>query len=510
MRVTDITPKNANAETKERWAAYGRVSSKSVEQLHSFAAQIRYYKDYFKNRADCELVDLYMDEGISGTDMYKRDEFLRMIDDCKRGKIDKIITKSVSRFARNTEELLNVIRLLKNIGVSVYFEEQNINTEKLNAEMILTFPGMAAQKESEIISGNLRWSYKKRMESGEYNCTKTPFGYDLINGKLQINEKEADIIREIFNLYLQGKGIHAIAEILNERKIKKRYTDNKWDHYNILYILNNERYMGDALLQKKYTTDIFPHRKVKNVGQKPKYYVENSNIPIVSKEIFEKARQLRSKKIKTSGEIIKYPLSKKIYCAECGGVYKRVNRKGQNAAWMCMRTSTGVSHCKSKRISENAVYNTFFNVFNTLKSYRIEIIEKYIFEINRLNETVSDIEDKIKEIDIKVANLSAKNLVITKLYTNGSLAVADYNERSSEINAKLAELRAARKKLIGEERNNQVAEINELNEIIQNTPFISEFNEEIFNATVEKIIIDDDNIITFCLVGGLKIEEEVK
>ena len=119
MRVTDITPKNANGEMKERWAAYGRVSSKSAEQLHSFAAQIRYYKDYFKNRSDCELVDLYMDEGISGIDMYKRDEFLRMIDDCKRGKIDKIITKSVSRFARNTEELLNVIRLLKNIGVSV-------------------------------------------------------------------------------------------------------------------------------------------------------------------------------------------------------------------------------------------------------------------------------------------------------------------------------------------------------------------------------------------------------
>ena len=228
MRVTDITPKNANAEKKERWAAYGRVSSKSAEQLHSFAAQIRYYKDYFKNRADCELVDLYMDEGISGTDMYKRDEFLRLIDDCKRGKIDKIITKSVSRFARNTEELLNVIRLLKKIGVSVYFEEQNINTEKLNAEMILTFPGMAAQKESETISGNLRWSYKKRMESGDYNCTRTSFGFKLVDGKLQIDEEEAVIVREIFDLYLQGHGMQKIVDTLNDKNVKKRYNDKQW------------------------------------------------------------------------------------------------------------------------------------------------------------------------------------------------------------------------------------------------------------------------------------------
>ena len=509
MRVTDITPKNANAETKDRWAAYGRVSSKSAEQLHSFAAQIRYYKDYFKNCADCELVDLYMDEGISGTDMYKRDEFLRMIDDCKHGKIDKIITKSVSRFARNTEELLNVIRLLKNIGVSVYFEEQNINTEKLNAEMILTFPGMAAQKESETISGNLRWSYKKRMESGEYNCTKTPFGYDLIDGELKINEKEADIIKEVFNLYLQGYGIYAIVEILNERKIKKRYSNKKWRYRNIQYILNNERYMGDAVLQKNYTTETFPHKKAGNHGQKPKYYVENSNIPIVSREIFEKARKLRNEKIKKQAEIIKSPLSNKIYCAECGGAYRRVNNKGQNPSWMCMRTSTGVLHCKSKRLSEISIYNAFVNVFNTLKAYRTEIIERYMHDINRLNASVSVTDEKIKEIDTKIANLSAKNLVITKLYTNGSLSVADYNERSSEINAKLAELRVARKKLIGEERDNQVAEIGELNEVINNTSFISEFNEEIFNATVEKIIVGSDNVITFCLVGGLRVDEEV-
>ena len=509
MKITDITPKTIQSERKERWAAYGRVSSKSLEQLHSFAAQIRYYKEFFNERPECELVDMYFDEGLSGTEMKKRDEFLRMIDDCKRGKIDKIITKSVSRFARNTEELLTVLRLLKSVGVSVYFEEQKIDTDRLNIEMIVTFPGMAAQKESETISGNLRWSYKKRMESGEYNCTRTPFGFKFVDGELQVDEEEAVIVREIYDLYLHGYGMQQIVDILNDKNIKKRYNDKKWYKSNLLYIFNNERYMGDAVLQKKCTTDIFPHKKIKNVGQKPKYYVENSNIPIISKETFEKMQQLRQEKGRTIGTKIKYPLSDKIYCAECGGAYRRENNNGQKASWNCMRTSTGVSHCKSKRISENAVYNAFINVFNTLKAYRTEIIEKYIFEINRLNESVSDIDEKIKEIDIKVANLSAKNLVITRLYTNGSLSVADYNEQASEINAKLAELRADRKKLIGEERNNQVTEINELNEIIKNTPFILEFNEEMFNATVEKIIVGGDNLITFCLVGGLKVEEEV-
>ena len=509
MRITDITPQKTVAGKKERWVAYGRVSSKSIEQLHSFTAQIRHYTDYFKTRPGCELVDLYMDEGISGTDMYKRDEFLRMIDDCKREKVDKIITKSVSRFARNTEELLNVIRLLKSIGVSVYFEEQNINTEKLNAEMILTFPGMAAQKESETISGNLRWSYKKRMESGEYNCTRTPFGYKWVNGELQINEAEAAIIREIFKLYLQGNGIQKIADILNERKIEKRYGYAEWHKNTILYILNNERYMGDAVLQKKCTTDTFPHKKIKNKGQKPKYYVENSNIPIISREIFEKSKQMRKDKGKASVEIIKYPLSNKIFCSECGSAYRRETKVGQKIFWHCMRTAVGVSHCKSKRLSEDCIYNAFVNVFNTLKAYRTEIIENYMYEINRLNASISDIEDKIKDIDVKVANLSAKNLVITKLYTNGSLSVADYNAKTFEITTKLAELRAERKKLLGEERDRQIVELIELNETIKISPYISDFNEELFNATIDKIIVGSDNLVTFCLVGGLKIKEEV-
>ena len=509
MRVTDITPKNANSETKVRWAAYGRVSSKSAEQLHSFAAQIRYYKDYFKNRADCELVDLYMDEGISGTDMYKRDEFLRMIDDCKRGKIDKIITKSVSRFARNTEELLTVLRLMKGVGVSVYFEEQKIDTDKLNIEMIVTFPGMAAQKESETISGNLRWSYKKRMESGEYNCTRTPFGYKLVNGKLEINENESAIIQKIFNMYLQGMGIQQIADKLNEQKAEKRYGYKKWGKSTILYILNNERYMGDAVLQKKCTTETFPHKKVKNTGQKKKYYVENSNPPIISKEVFEKTKLLLNSK-KIGNVVVKnFPLTGKIFCAECGGVYRRQQNKGNKAYWTCMRSASGVTHCKSRRVNEESMYNILINSFNTLKAYREEIVEKYMVETERIESAISDFESEIKSINKEIADLSARSHIITRLYTSGALSVIDYNKQTEDISAKIASLRSKRKVLTETKKSDTATRADRFNEILKETQFLSEFNEDIFDEILDSVKIDERNSITIRYGGWLSIKEKI-
>ena len=219
MHITDITPTLQKKTEKIRLAPYCRVSSDSADQLHSFAAQIRYYSEYAKRHPECELVDIYADEGITGTDMSKRDDFLRLLRDCKKGLIDRIITKSVSRFARNTEELLETLRMLKSIGVSVYFEEQGIDTDKMNMEMIVTFPGMAAQQESETISGNLRWSIRKRMESGEYNCTYPAFGFNQKNGVMTINETEAIVVRRIFDLYLQGYGLQKIAAILNAEGI---------------------------------------------------------------------------------------------------------------------------------------------------------------------------------------------------------------------------------------------------------------------------------------------------
>lgn len=233
-----------------RLAAYCRVSSDSSDQLHSFAAQIKYYSEYCKRHPEYKFVDIYADEGITGTSMEKRDDFRRMLRDCKKGLIDRIIVKSMSRFARNTEEMLTALRALEQMEVSVYFEEQGLDTKSMNSEMFATFPGMVAQQESVSISQNMRWSYKKRMESGEFNCCAPAYGFDLINGKLVINETEAAVIRRIFDLYLQGYGTPAISKILNEDGVPRRHGYEKWLPSSINYVLNNERYMGDALLQK--------------------------------------------------------------------------------------------------------------------------------------------------------------------------------------------------------------------------------------------------------------------
>ena len=263
MKVIDITPQLQKKE-KKRLAAYCRVSSDSEDQIHSFAAQIRRYSTYAKEHPEYELVDVYADEGLTGTDMNKRDELLRMLRDCRAGKIDRIIVKSVSRFARNTIELLETLRMLKELDVSVYFEEQGLLTEQLNSEMIVTFPGMAAQKESEAISGNLRWSYQKRMRSGDFNCCTPAYGYMMKNGQLEVYEDEAEVVRRIFKMYMDGMGIQAIAQKLNEEGVPRRIGRKDWKHTGVRYILTNERYKGDAMLQKRFTTETLPYTYMGN------------------------------------------------------------------------------------------------------------------------------------------------------------------------------------------------------------------------------------------------------
>lgn len=215
MKIIDITPQADRQRRKIRLAGYCRVSTKSEDQEHSLAAQILYFTNYAKEHPEYELVDVYADEGITGTDMEKRDDLNRLLRDCRMGKIDRIICKSISRFARNTEELLHMMRMLKEFGVSIYFEDKDIDSDKLNSEMFVTFPGMAAQQESEAISGNVRWSIQKRMKTGDFNCTFAAYGFDQKNGELIVKEDEAEVVRKIFYMYLQGNGLQTIANRLN-------------------------------------------------------------------------------------------------------------------------------------------------------------------------------------------------------------------------------------------------------------------------------------------------------
>ena len=508
MNITQIMPTVQITAKKIRLAPYCRVSSDSADQLHSFAAQIRYYSDFTNKHSEYELVDIYADEGITGTDMSKRDDFLRLPRDCKKGLIDRIITKSVSRFARNTEELLETLRMLKSIGVSVYFEEQGIDTDKMNMEMIVTFPGMAAQQESETISGNLRWSIRKRMESGEYNCTYPAFGFNQKNGVMTINETEAIVVRRIFDLYLQGYGLQKIAALLNAEGIPRREGQSRWYNCTVKYILKNERYMGDAVLQKKYRTDTLPYKQKNNHGERQQYYVENSNPPIISKETFLKVQEmLRSKKAPT--ERTQSVLKGKIQCPECGWNFRRQKINGKNY-WICSGRSSGETDCKHRRVREDMIYEAFISMMYKLKGERKYLLEALIHQFEQMQNRASKSNERIRQIDKEIADLGARNLVISKLHTNGVLNAVAYSAQSADINNKIAILRAERKKKLAEDEDDELLDtLKTLNEIIEEYQLANEFDEELFEQIVERITVNDNTSITFHLIGGVDLTEEI-
>ena len=478
MRVVELTPNQIIEDVKKiRLAAYCRVSTDKADQLNSFVNQIKYYTDYTKKNPQYELVEIYADEGLTGTDMKKRSEFNRLLDDCKKRKIDRVITKSTSRFARNTQDFLVVIRMLKELGISVYFEEQGIDTSKMNMEMFATFPGLIAQQESESISQNMRWSYQKRMQSGDYNTTKAPYGYTLENGELTVNETEAQIIRRIFDLYLSGVGKQRIANILNEEN-----NDKNWSASTIKYILSNERYMGDALLQKSYKTETLPYRKVINKGEKAQYYVENSNTPIISKETFEAAQRMQNSRTSNNGKKKpNYPLTKKIRCADCGRTYRRMVTNNI-AYWLCSSRAAGKTECTPLRIKESDVYITFNKLAHKLKDNREGIILPTIKYIKAMQEKSSESQQKIFEIDKQIADLTAQNHTLAKFHTKGILDSISYTEQSSAVSDKIMNLRVERRRILKESEEHELIEnLKHLDTLLKEYIPSSDFDKELFS-----------------------------
>ena len=508
MTVTDISREPQKPEII-RLAAYCRVSSKSADQLHSFAAQIRYYKDYERKNPQYKLVDVYADEGLSGTDMKKRDELNRLIRDCKLGKIDRIITKSVSRFARNTQELLIALRGLKEMGVSIYFEEQGIDSDKMNMEMLVTFPGMAAQQESVTISDNMRWSYQKRMESGEFNCCAPAYGYDLVDGQLIVKEDEAAVIRRIFDLYLQGIGKQNIANILNAEGVLRRYGQKKWYHNTVNYVINNERYMGDALLQKKFTTDTLPFRKKRNRGEKPQYYVENSNPPIVSRETYQAAQELQKSRNISHKRSGTYILTGILHCPECDRTFRRLLLNG-TAYWLCSGKASGTTDCQSRRVRENAVYDTFCLMVDKLAAHRQDLLGTLICQLEIMQSHNVESQERIRQIDKQIADLSAQNLVVARLHTNGVLNATDFAAQSSVISNKINALRLDRKKVLAKDEDDELIDTlksldDTLAEYVPGTPF----NQQLFEQIVQSITVVDNTQLSFHLIGGLALSEQI-
>ena len=508
--ITEIT-RQKPTPPQIRLAAYCRVSSDSSDQLHSFAAQIKYYSEYCKRHPEYKFVDIYADEGITGTSMEKRDDFRRMLRDCKKGLIDRIIVKSMSRFARNTEEMLTALRALEQMEVSVYFEEQGLDTKSMNSEMFATFPGMVAQQESVSISQNMRWSYKKRMESGEFNCCAPAYGFDLINGKLVINETEAAVIRRIFDLYLQGVGMQTIANILNDEGVRRQYGRKKWHHTTVNYVLNNERYKGDALLQKQITTQTLPFKKQRNHGEQPMYYVENSNPAIVSRETYEAVQALiKSRQPSCKRKAKTYPLTRTLLCPDCGHTFRRQVVNG-TAYWLCAAKATNKTDCAWRRVKEDEVYAAFNLMIRKVQANREYLLGTLIRQLEELQYRTTGSQQRIKEIDREIADLTAQNLVLTRLHGKGVLNAADYTAQSDVLENKITELRIERRaKITDSDENEMLEELKMLNDILKEVEIGIDFDAELFEQTVDSITVDSNELLTFHLAGGISLPEKIR
>ena len=355
--IERVTPPVMQQPTqRKRVAAYARVSSGKDAMLHSLSAQISYYSTFIQRHSEWQYAGVYADEATTGT-KDARAEFQRMLADCRAGLIDMILTKSISRFARNTITLLETVRELKRLGIDVYFEEQKIHSMSGDGELMLTILASYAQEESYSASENQKWRVRRNFEDGKpWNCTM--FGYRPHNGELVIQPDEAEVVRMMFADYLSGMGRVAIMKKLNAAGIPTRF-GNRWGESSVMSVLQNVAYTGDLLLQTTYRVDHISKQSIANHGERPMYRVENSHAPIISREVFEAVQA----EIKRRAEqhnchaptTERYPFSGLITCGVCGRHYRRkVTRTG--AVWICAGfNQLGKEACASKQVPENTL-----------------------------------------------------------------------------------------------------------------------------------------------------------
>ena len=394
--------------SKTRVAVYCRVSTDYDDQINSLRSQMTYFKEYIQKSPNWELVEVFADEGLSGTSTKKRKEFLRMISMAKDKKIDLIITKEVSRFARNTVDTLIFTRELKALGISVLFINDNINTLDNDGELRLTIMSSIAQEESRKTSERVKWGQKRRMEQGIVFGNGL-YGYTLKDGKLNINEKEAEIVKMIFSAFIfEKKGGYTIARELNQSGVKPKYAD-EWSSNAILKIIRNEKYCGDLLQKKTCTPDFLSHKRINNNGSEEKLLIENHHNPIVSREVFEMAQAELNKRSETKADSsrhsVKYWCSGKVFCGECGSRYVSSSSKSKKGyvykGWRCFNAKNNGAEtgCSNKSISD---INLLKNVWLVFSYYirNIDFLPEIKKDVNLINFSTnkSDIDNTEKKI----------------------------------------------------------------------------------------------------------------
>lgn len=537
VKVIQANPNRINRNTAKvleriRVAAYCRVSTDSEEQLTSYNSQVMHYKAMVEAEPKWELVDVYADEGISGTQTEKRIEFQRMINDAVAGRIDLIITKSISRFARNTLDTLKYVRMLKECNVAIFFEKENINTLTMNGEMLLVILSSLAQQESESISANVKMGLKMKMKRGELVGYNGCLGYDYnpIDKTITINEEEAETVKYIFNRYVEGAGAFVIAKELTKMQSKTKKGNIKWNESAVRGIIKNEKYKGDLLLGKTFTVDPLTHRRLENMGEEEKYYITGNHEPLISEELFDEAHKIlaiRSSKHNNKGRTEKYSkkyaFSSLIKCGFCGGTAVRrtwhSKSDHEKAVWSCMTaTKEGKKYCPdSKGVPEYDIEQAFIDAFNMLCSKNRDVIDEFLNEME-VSLSKLDTAKELKRVQNEIQLMDKKVEKLVDMRINDSIDKETYEVKYSELSTKIQKLKSERLELqmSVDEKNELKNRMKAFREIYESNEPLIEFDRLVFESVVEEIILGkvEDNgekkpyHITFIFKTGLKAEAE--
>ena len=496
---------------KLRVAAYCRVSTDSDEQATSYEAQIEHYTEYISKNPDWIMAGIFADDGISGTNTKKRDEFNRMIEECMSGNIDMIITKSISRFARNTLDCLKYIRQLKDKNIPVYFEKEAINTMDSKGEVLLTIMASLAQQESQSLSQNVKLGIQYRYQQGKVQVNHNRFlGYTKdAEGNLVIDPEQAEIVRRIYREYLQGQSMDKIATGLEADGILTGAGNTKWHTSTINKILRNEKYMGDALLQKTYTTDFLTKKRIKNNGTVPQYYVEDDHEAIIPKDIFLLVQEelVRRRVVHTSDNgkrhcySCKHCFAQIVFCGECGEFYRRVhwnNRGCKSIVWRCCSRLENTGHvCRARTVNEKLLEQVTLDAINRVlceKDDFLKTLQANIATVVLQGDTLSPdaIDARLRELQkelLKKANQKDDYDAVA----NEILRLRDMR-RQAEVDSVI--------------KDEQMKQINDLQDFINSRPTtITEFNEALVRRLIEKITVFEDR---FAVKFKSGVEIEIK
>ena len=510
-------------------AAYCRVSTEQEEQQNSYQVQIAYYTDLINRKKEWSLVGIFADEGISGTQTKKRTEFNRMIRMCKNKKIDLVITKSISRFARNTVDCLEYVRQLKNLGIGVIFEKENINTLTMTSEFMIALYGSFAQAESESISKNVSWGKEKAYREG-----KVQFQYQNLlgyrkgtDGKPEIVPEEAETVKLIYKLFLDGYSMTNIKKTLESKGILTAKGKKVWNESLISSILKNEKYVGDALLQKTFTVDCITHKVVRNHGERPMYLVTDHHAPIIDRDTYNRVQQelaRRSSKRKISDKTIteqgkyssKYALSELLICGHCGTPYRRTTwsaRGKKQIVWRCIsRLEHGKKYCPdSPTIKEDQLHEAIIHAINNYYSCRNDIARILKANIGtvlecRGQEEIISIENRLKEID------KARNDLVNLIASDG----CDEDKLDNEFSRLYQEEQQLSERLeILKSQNKTSAEtqakLHKIMDMIEHEKFeLETFDNVLIRKLIECIKVLNKAEILVIFKGGYEVKTEIK